>query len=314
MTNHTLRSAFLLAILAINTCAADSPKRPEVVGKWWQVAGDPELGELTTPKQQPVDFGVWQAADGTWQLWSCIRNTREAGRTRLFYRWQGANLTDANWKPMGIAMRANPNVGELAGGLQAPFVFREPDRYFMFYGGWEHICSAASKDGKTFERLLDAEGKATLFGEDGGNTRDPMLLRVGELWHCYYTAHPKDVGAVYCRTSPDLRKWGEAKIVARGGQATSHKYAAECPFVVELDDGQFYLFRTQRYGKDAQTSVYFSGDPLNFGIDEDRKHFITTLPLAAPEIIKHNGQYFIAALLPSLKGIQIARLSWVASD
>lgn len=314
MTHHTFWLALISALLTINTCAADAPKRPQVVGQWWQVAGDPDLGELTSPKQQPVDFGVWQATDGTWQLWSCIRNTREAGRTRLFYRWQGAKLTDADWKPIGIAMRADPKVGELAGGLQAPFVFRDPDRYVMFYGGWEHICSAAAKDGKTFDRLLDAAGKATLFGEDGGNTRDPMLIRIGQLWHCYYTAHPKDVGAVYCRTSGNLRQWSEPTIVARGGQATSHKYAAECPFVVELEKGQYYLFRTQRYGKDAQTSVYFSTDPLNFGIDDDRKHFIATLPLAAPEIIKHNGEYFIAALLPSLKGVQIARLSWAASD
>jgi hypothetical protein len=314
MTNHAIWSLLVLASLAINAYAADAPQRPEVVDPWWQVAGDPDLGELTSPRQQPVDFGIWQAADGTWQLWSCIRNTREAGNTRLFYRWQGARLTDANWKPLGIAMRADPKVGELAGGLQAPFVCRERDRYLMFYGGWEHICSAASKDGKTFDRLLDSKGKATLFGEEGGNTRDPMLVRKGEIWHCYYTAHPKDVGAVYCRTSRDLRKWSEATIVARGGQATSHKYAAECPFVVALEEGQFYLFRTQRYGKDAQTSVYFSRDPLNFGIDEDRDHLVCTLPVAAPEIIRHDGEFFIAALLPSLKGIQIARLRWTASQ
>jgi hypothetical protein len=302
--------ALALALAASKANAAEAPQRPQVTGDWWQIAGDPDLRELTSPKQQPVDFGVWRAADGTWQLWSCIRNTREAGRTRLFYRWQGAQLTDADWKPMGVAMRADPKVGELAGGLQAPFVFRDRDRYLMFYGGWEHICSAAGKDGQTFERLLDEDGKATLFGEVGGNTRDPMLLRVGELWHCYYTAHPNDVGAVYCRTSRNLRKWSEATIVARGGQATSHKYAAECPFVVELEKGQYYLFRTQRYGKDAQTSVYCSRDPMDFGIEGDLDHFVCTLPLAAPEIIKHDGEYYIAALLPSLKGIQVARLRW----
>jgi len=64
--------------------AADAPKKPRIVGDWWQVAGDPDLGELTSPKQQPVDFGVWQATDGTWQLWSCIRNTKERGHARLF--------------------------------------------------------------------------------------------------------------------------------------------------------------------------------------------------------------------------------------
>jgi hypothetical protein len=40
--------------------------------------------------------------------------------------------------------------------------------------------------------------------------------------------------------------------------------------------------------------------------------FIGALPVAAPEIVKHNGVYFIAAVLPSLKGIQVARLEWVA--
>jgi hypothetical protein len=78
--------------------AADVPKQPRIMGDWWQVAGDPDLGELTQPKQQPVDFGIWQAGDGTWQLWSCIRNTKEPGKTRLFYRWEGTKLTDSNTK------------------------------------------------------------------------------------------------------------------------------------------------------------------------------------------------------------------------
>jgi hypothetical protein len=54
---------------------------PRIAGDWWTVAGNPDLGDLTSPKQQPVDFSIWQAADGTWQLWSCIRNTRIPGAT-----------------------------------------------------------------------------------------------------------------------------------------------------------------------------------------------------------------------------------------
>jgi len=80
--------------------------------------------------------------------------------------------------------------------------------------------------------------------------------------------------------------------------------------VVELKPGRFYLFRTQHYGKDAATRVYFSTDPFDFGMDNDREHFVCTLPVAAPEIIKDNGEWFIAALLPTLKGIQISRLTW----
>jgi len=286
-------------------------RMPVIQELWIHIASNPDLGDLNTEKQEPVDFGVWQAADGTWQLWSCIRNTKEPGKTRLFYRWEGAKLTDANWKPMGIAMHANTALGETEGGLQAPFVFCAQDgRYEMFYGSWDNICSAESKDGKTFERRLNMDGKATLF--DGGtNPRDPIVLRIGGLWYCYYTAHPAEKGADYCRTSPDLRVWSEARLVAKGGQAGDGPYSAECPFVVELGPGQFYLFRTQHYGANAQTSVYFSRNSMDFGVDHDEGHFVCTLPIAAPEIIHYEGEYYIAALMPDLKGIRISRLEWV---
>src|SRR5690606_2353940 len=81
--------------------------KPAIEGEWWQVAGNPDLGAYTTPEQEPVDFGIWQASDGTWQIWSCIRRTGCGGRTRLFYGWEGQNLTDKDWKPMGIKMEAD---------------------------------------------------------------------------------------------------------------------------------------------------------------------------------------------------------------
>ncbi|MCG8583391.1 MAG: hypothetical protein MI757_01600, partial [Pirellulales bacterium] len=126
--------------------AKERKLKPVLEGEWWQVAGNPDLGELGTDKQQPVDFGVWQAADGTWQLWSCIRYTKEPGKTRLFYGWEGAKITDKDWTPEGIKMRANPRVGETAGGLQAPHVIRgaHSSDFIMFYGDWDGICLARS--------------------------------------------------------------------------------------------------------------------------------------------------------------------------
>lgn len=55
---------------------------PVIEGDFWQIAGNPDLGELTGEKQHPVDFGIWQARDCTWQLWSCIRGTKCGGNTR----------------------------------------------------------------------------------------------------------------------------------------------------------------------------------------------------------------------------------------
>jgi hypothetical protein len=283
---------------------------PEIGSDWWQIAGQPDLGDLTGEAQESVDFAVWQAADGTWQLWSCIRKTKEAGKTRLLYCWEGARLTDADWKPMGIAMRADPQFGETPGGLQAPYVFRDGDTFTMFYGDWEHICMAVSEDGKNFTRVTDTEGKTGMFGEEpGANTRDPMVIRAGSQWVCYYTAFPQNRGAVYARTSPDLRRWGEAHIVSVGGKAGDGPFSAECPHVVERE-GLFYLFRTERYGKDNLTHIFRSADPLYFGHNEDKTYWVTALPIAAPEIISHAGQDYIAALNPELHGIRVARLNW----
>ena len=309
-------TAAIIALVNTGLQAADHRLAPHLAGPWWTIAGDPDLGALTSPKQQPVDFAVWQAADGTWQLWSCIRGTKEPGKTRLFHRWEGAKLTDRDWTPKGIALQADPALGETQGGLQAPYVLRHDGKYWMFYGDWANICLATSTDGKTFMRHRNSAGRPQLdFAgpvDRDRNGRDPMVVRVGDKWHCYYTAHPGNKGFDYARTSDDLISWSEERVVAAGGQAGKGPYSAECPFVVEPQPGDFYLFRTQAYGKDARTSVYHSRDPLDFGIDNDAEQYVTTLPVAAPEVFRHEGQWYLAALLPSLKGIQITRLEWAS--
>ncbi len=285
---------------------------PHLAGDWIGIAGDPDLGNLTDSKQQPVDFAIWQAADGTWQLWSCIRRTKTPGNTRLFHAWESPELGRANWKPKGIVMRAEERYGETPGGLQAPHVIGISNIFHMFYGDWENICVATSVDGKTFARRLSEKGRAGMFTEgQGNNTRDPMVININGKWHCYYTAYPNKAGAVYCRTSSDTRQWSESKIVAFGGEAGTNAFSAECPFVLEFTRGEFYLFRTQRYGSNAITRIYHSHDPLNFGINDDSKYLVGNLPVAAPEIILRKSEWYLAALAPSLKGIRLARLEWV---
>jgi hypothetical protein len=139
-----------------------------------------------------------------------------------------------------------------------------------------------------------------------------MVLRIGGTY-CYYCTNPEGgkgdgKGVVSCRTSPDLKTWSESKRVACGGSAGTGWTSAECPFVI-IHDGWYYLFRTQRYGQGAQSRVYRSKDPMDFGIDDDR-FLVGALPVAAPEIIDHEGQTYIASLLPQLDGIRIARLGW----
>jgi len=319
--------AVLICLVFFSGCNPGTNKnlpqiKPQIEGEWWQIAGNPDLDMLTSEDQQPVDFGIWQAADSTWQLWSCIRKTKEPGKTRVFHRWESDRLIDKNWTPMGIAMRADTTLGETLGGMQAPYVIPNGGEYLMFYGDWQRICLAKSQDGKIFERVIRG-GSPALFGDTTEtNTRDAMVLKVDNLWHCYYTAHPDQIGAVYARTSPNLYDWSNSVKVAFGGQAGNDKFwYAECPFVIAHPAGNYFHFRTQAYGKGVtnagnnvqQTSVYRSPDPLYFGIEDDQ-YFVGTLPVAAPEIFEYKGQWYIAALMPDLDGIRLAKLSWVEAD
>lgn len=314
MKSAVLPILCLLLSGILSPCRAFAESVPVLTGDWTRIASNPDLGEWTSEEQEPVDFGIWQAADGSWQLWSCIRKTRHPGRTRVFYRWEGADLTTPDWKPMGITFTGDGTIGETVGGMQAPFVIRVDGQYRMYYGDYRHICLATGTDGKHFEKQLLAHEMAGLFGE--GPTalaRDPMLIRVGPVWYCYYSAHPERGHGIWVRTTTDLVRFSESRLVMTGGQAGENWWNFECPHVVR-HGGYFYLFHTQNYapGK-QQTSVVRSADPTYFGIHDDA-NFVGHLPVAAPEIILHEGQYYLAALTEKLDGIRIRKMEWQRRD
>jgi len=320
-------SGMLLAIILLAATAgtANAQKAnyryvPVIDGEWWNITSNPDLGAYTSPRQEPVDFGVWQAADGSWQLWSCVRGTKIGGNTRLFYGWEGKSITDTSWTPKGITMTADTTLGETKGGLQAPFVFKERNIYYMFYGDWNNICLAKSTNGKQFNRVLNKNNSPALFTSNMANTRDPMVLKIGDTYYCYYSAHlPKNdpaihiKSAVYCRQSKDMKTWSEPVIVSDGGSAARQTSwyggASECPFVVKVGN-QYVLFRNQNYGKHALNTQYSSANPLDFGVDNDQ-YQVGQLSVAAPEIIKIKNQYYIVALKPDLNGMRVAKLKFV---
>ena len=181
-------------------------------------------------------------------------------------------------------------------------------------GGWSPIASQP-EIGARLTRDTQVSRQQSLFVtglED--NARDPFVIEIAGALHGYYTAHPKGKGAVYCRKSSDGGKtWSAAKIAAQGGQSGDGPLSAERPFVLEHNPGRYYLFRTQKHGAKAETRVYHSRDPENFGIagkNGDAMHFVTTLPVTAPEIIRRGDEWFIAELRPDLKERRLARLEW----
>jgi len=140
-----------------------------------------------------------------------------------------------------------------------------------------------------------------------------MVTWIDDKWVCYYTGH--DPGRrkpckVYARTSPDLVTWSDYRDVSWGGFASGAGFwSAECPFVVKLD-GYYYLFRTSEYRPPARTHVYRSLDPFDFGLGNDSK-WVTTLRVAAPEIVQVGEQYYISSVEDLKGGVQLFRLRWL---
>jgi len=286
---------------------------PKIVGDWWTIGRNPDIGALTGERQVAANCAIWQAADGSWQLWSHLVGTKSPGNTRLLHRWQGEKLTDTNWQPMGIAMQADPGFGETLGGLMSPFVLKQQGEYLMVYGDFQHICLARSRDGKTFARQLNSDGMAGMFTEpDGGRAIDPMLLPIGDTYYLYYVVAAEGQTAVYCRTSTDLRSWSESTKVSSGGEPCSGGGAAAGPFVYSIPgDDAYYLFRTHSSlgPSEYMTSVYRSTDPLDFGVDSDEK-LVTRLPTEVVRIFEHDGDYYILSLMSGMQGYKMARLEW----
>jgi hypothetical protein len=270
----------------------------------------PDLHELAGPdpeRQHVVDHGFVLAENGKWQLWACIRGTAVS---RLLYGWEGESLADGPWEPRGVVARARAEYGEQADGSEkigAPYFAVFDDTYYCFYHS-ASICVMTSEDGVHYERRLGDDGTSTLF-ENGG--RDVMVLRIGDRYFAYSTISTAAAdgwtrGFVSLRTSPDLEQWSDYTIVSEGGRAGNGPVSAESPFVVPLQ-GYYYLFRAS--SMDFCTYVYRSQDPYDFGVNDDRK-LIAKFPIKAPEIVHHEGQWYISDLA-DWQGIKLARLRWI---
>ena len=318
--------------------------RPVLDGEW-QLIGPPPVGldERLPGPPVPTDGGehnacvdhhILQSTDGAWHLWACVRRTRVG---RVLYHWETARWLDCPWRDTGEFIRADRAAGECVHDwdgqewLQSPFFVHHDGRYYMFYGGHAtggtggasdgiayadpalpmQMCLMTSPDGRAWTRHRDPNGFSRVF-VGPGEVRDPCILRIGELWHCYYAGFSngdKHRPGFYCRTSRDLVHWSYYTCIHMDLTLAPGRWATECPHVVERD-GYFYLFRTEDYYR-RKTHVFRSANPLDFGVGDASAHYVCTFPAAAVEIYQIDGQECISSSHDPRRGTQLARLRWV---
>jgi len=317
ITHLASQIVIALAIILLTGCGSENSKIPDIPvieGSWWNIAGNPDTGPFSKQGQTPVDFTIFKAKDGTWQLWGCQRGTSVKPGERLLYKWESERLTDVNWTPKGIGLIPDTTLGEQM--VQSPYCFKENGLYNMLYSDYNtpQICLMTSTDGKNFTRVLNKKGRVGLWEmsqTDQFHGRDPMVIKVGDLYYCYYTAHPDSDCAIYCRTSVNMAPgdWSDYTKVCYGGSAGHGRILAESPFVF-FHNGWYYLFRTQEANVwPHKCFVYASKNPMEFCYDND-KYLVTNLELAQPEIIEDQGQLYMATFKPDKQGYRMARLVW----
>ncbi len=282
--------------------------------------------------QECVDHHIFRDEAGRWHLWGCIRQTAVG---RVLYHWRAERITDHHWERTGETIRADRKAGECLmehdgdEWLQSPFIVREDGRYYMFYGGHGtgldaegnpleepgrsecQICLMTSPDGESWTRHADEAGRSRLF-VGPGQTRDPCLLRLGDGWIMYYAGNLEgDLGqpAFFARTSEDLLHWSEPRVVHRDMNVSGGPWDTECPHVVPRG-GRYYLFRTADYGS-AETHLFVSEDPFDFGVGDASGQYLGTFPVAAPEIIvTPDGEEYISSNHDLTGGTRLCRLRW----
>jgi len=300
----------LLLALALTT-VQEGPEKPALDGAWWRIAAPPALERFATGAEQTVDFTIFAAADGTWQLISCVRNTAHPGGKRLLFRWEAKNPTDVDWTPKGIFRTSDPALGHQEGVLQAPHLVKEDGVFWLFYSS-NGARAMTSKDGKSFEPARTADGNLKFFDMP----RDVMLLdnraRDGK-WYAFYTdivpgqyAERKN-HTVSFRTAAKLAgPWSAEKTdagVVTPPPAGYLFFYAESPFI-QFRKGWFYRFE--------QLNVLASKEPTRWaGPAVASLAGKNVFEYISPEVVEHEGRTYLAAYKDHGKGgIYLARLDW----
>lgn len=308
------------ALAGVAFAAADEssvPARvPRLAGPWVRLTDRPPLERWATAKAEPVDFTLFPAKNGRWQLIACIRHTAHPGKGRLLYRWSSDQLTRPGWRPDEIFLESRPEWENAEGLMQAPHCVIDQGRYHLFYNSaGAHLMT--SSDGITFTPHRTENGY-TLFKMG----RDVMIFddrtRHGR-WIAYYTAVEPGLNprtrdhTVKVRTAPALTgPWSheETDVGTLTEPPAGYLFAyAESPFVLERD-GWYFRFE--------QMLVYASRDPLRWPASPVA-NLIPNDPMRylAPEIVSEGGRDYIAAYGwrgNNPRGIFLAPLEWVPAE
>jgi len=265
---------------------------------------DPSIGEQQ--KWYINDHTFIKDTKGIWHLFGITHTEPADPDHEILFAHATAPHLLGPWTKQPYALKVDFNYfGETH--LWAPHVIHVNETYYMFYNGGASDASkfaislATSKDLFNWTRL----SSGPLF-RDGWAARDPMVIKIDDLWHLFYcaTTDPtKTVSHVTAyRTSNDLIHWSERHIAYTDPSKDTGGGPTESPFVVHENDW-WYLFTGPRVDY-VKTAVFRSKTPTNFSISEQ----VGEIHSHAAEVIYDDGKYWISSCGWGQGGVYIAPL------
>ena len=283
---------------------------------------DPSIGE---PEPWYInDHTFVRDHTGTWHLFGITHAEPANPFDEKHLAHATAPRLQGPWTKQPFALSADDAWGETQ--LWAPHVIAHDDRYWMFVCGGGaskmayRIQLATSDDCTTWVRHA-----ANPLRVDGYEARDPMVLRVDDLWVMYYTATSEPAGGnhiVAAATSDDLVHWTDRHAVYVDTLVGTQAGPTESPFVVQRG-GTYYLFigpsqfhellapgvdwRTEWKRYYSSTLVLASDDPLHF----DRADEVGVIEAHAAEVVVDvDGATWISHCGWGEGGVYLAPLAW----
>jgi len=196
----------------------------------------------------------------------------------------------------------------------APYILKRKGIYYMFYTGvntdvCQSICLATSKDLYHWERyesnplVIPGEWGNGIYSQDKwSDCRDPMVLKDGRNYYCYYTAMRLNTetqqleSCIGISSSQDLLHWKDEGFIPLKYSLST---PPESPFVVKHKQTFYLVYTNYKYG-----IVYLtSKDPVQGWqeMPEDKMSLIGGV--SATELLKVGNEWQISLISHMKNGL-----------
>ena len=276
--------AILLAFALYSGCSDPKSKSkhrtPEITSEWKRI--------VYYPDNHLNDFCIFKDKEGIWHAMGIMGSGSALSEVSLFHS-TSTNLL-SHFENHNPILTELPKDSTLSPRKHAPHVIWHDGYYYLFYrrpGGT--IVMTKSKDPNKWDSL-----GTEVFTEN--DARDICVVKFDSIFYMYYCQFINYEGinrsAILLRKSADLETWGEAIITYVDlGYEDDHS-KLESPYVVKEDEGYYMFLRHRHLDEKTTTVVLFSenGESFPSGI---KTWFHEMDSIHAPEIVKHNGKYYI---------------------